>query len=128
MGILLVDMVSPFYYGRCHYLPAQILCKPKVSPIRSLFTYLITLFHTGGGQSYWFVLQWSFFLLIWSALFIMVAVITSQSKLRLETKETKVSPKILLVKSSRNNFFTCILPDYVMKASKNFEKTAILKI
>ena len=51
-----------------------------------------------------------------------------QNKLQLETKETKVSPKILLVKSSGNNFFTCILPDYVMKASKNFEKTAILKI
>ena len=48
MGILLVDMVSPFHYGRCHYLPAQIFCKQTVSPIRSLFTYLITLFHTGG--------------------------------------------------------------------------------
>ena len=44
-----------------------------------------------------------------------------QNKLQLETKKT-------IVNSSGNNFFTCILPDYDMKASKNFEKTAILKI
>ena len=45
-----------------------------------------------------------------------------QNKLQLETKETKVSPKILLVKSSGNNFFTCILPDYVMKKKQPFWK------
>ena len=39
--------------------------------------------------------------------------------------QTKVSPKILLMKSSGNNFifFTCILPDYVShKSLKEFWK------
>ena len=52
-------------------------------------------------------------------------------KLRLEMKETKVFPLILLVKSSGNKFI--FLPVFyliisVMKASKNFGKRAILKI
>ena len=56
---------------------------------------------------------------------------SKSSKLRLETKETNVSPKNLLVKSSGNNFI--FLPVFnliicVMKASNNFGKIAILKI
>ena len=54
-----------------------------------------------------------------------------EHKLRLETKETNVSPKNLLVKSAGNNFiflavFNLII--CVMKASNNFGKIAILKI
>ena len=49
----------------------------------------------------------------------------------METKETNVSPKNLLVKSSGNNFI--FLPAFylimcLIKAQKNFEKVAILKI
>ena len=51
------------------------------------------------------------------------------SKLCFETKMTKVFSKILLIKSSRNNFIflpvICLM--YFMKSSKNFGKKAILK-
>ena len=42
----------------------------------------------------------------------------------LETKSTKLYSKMLLVKSSENNFlFTCTLPDYVShESSKEFWK------
>ena len=54
-----------------------------------------------------------------------------QNKLRLETKETKVSPKNLLVKSSGNN--SIFLPVFnliicVMKALNNFGKIVVLNI
>ena len=48
----------------------------------------------------------------------------TKNKLRFETKSTKLYPKLLLVKSSENNFiFTCILPNYVfLESSKQFWK------
>ena len=52
-------------------------------------------------------------------------------KLRSEMNQTKVSPKILLMKSSGNNFIflpVVYLIMWVMKASKNFGEIAILKI
>ena len=56
---------------------------------------------------------------------------TVQHKLRSEMNRTKVSHKILLIKSSGDHFI--FLPVYylimwVMKTSKNFGKIAILKI
>ena len=50
-------------------------------------------------------------------------------KLRLEMKETKVSPKILLVKSSENNFIFLAVFNLIIcvtKASKNFRKIAMM--
>ena len=32
MGIFLIDLVSPFYYGRCHHVPTQIFRQQKVRP------------------------------------------------------------------------------------------------
>ena len=52
-------------------------------------------------------------------------------KLRSEMNRTKVSHKILLMKSSGNHFIflpVLYLIMWVMKASKNFGKIAIMKI
>ena len=59
-----------------------------------------------------------------------LSLLLSLTKLCFETKMTKVYSKILLMKSSRNNFV--FLPAFylimwLMKASKNFGKITILK-
>ena len=87
--------------------------------------FLSWLFWTGSLRSFCSFFVYQFFLYVYFTIY------SRALKLRLETKETKVSPKNSLVKSSGNN--SIFLPVFnliicVMKASNNFGKIAILKI